>query len=210
MQTVGRWAVCALACAAAACSGSRGFDTLRPGATERGIASWYGPGFHGKHTANGEVYDMDGISAAHKTLPFDTVVRVRNLDNGRDLEVRVNDRGPFVRGRIIDLSREAARQIGMIGPGTARVEIEILSVPGAPLRGERFAVQLGAYRDELEAMAALDAVRARVPDARLYEGDGWHRVLAGRFEKERKADKLARKLRHRGLDAFVRRVPKGV
>ncbi len=93
------------------------------GFRERGTASWYGSDFHGKRTANGEIYDMDGMTAAHKTLPLGTLVRVSNLENNREVEVRINDRGPFVQGRIIDLSREAAKRIGMMGAGTARVEI---------------------------------------------------------------------------------------
>src|SRR5688572_227481 len=82
-----------------------------------GEASWYGPGFHGRRTANGERYDQDGLTAAHRTLPFDTRVRVTNLANGRTVELRINDRGPYIGGRIIDLSRAGARVIGLIGPG---------------------------------------------------------------------------------------------
>ena len=93
---------------------------------ETGIASWYGPDFHGKYTANGEVYNMNDLTAAHPTLPLPSVVRVTNLDNGRSIVVRVNDRGPYVRGRIIDLSRRAAQLIGMIGTGTAKVRVQIL------------------------------------------------------------------------------------
>lgn len=88
-----------------------------------GIASWYGPGFHALSTANGETYDQDGLSAAHKTLPMPCYVEVENLDNGRRLTVRVNDRGPFVEGRIIDLSRRGAQLLGVDGPGTARVRV---------------------------------------------------------------------------------------
>ena len=95
-----------------------------------GVASWYGPGFHGKRTANGEIYNMYSMTAAHKTLPFDTIVRVNNLDNGRSIVVRINDRGPFVNGRIIDLSRSAAEKLGMVGPGTANVKLEVLSEGG--------------------------------------------------------------------------------
>lgn len=94
---------------------------------ETGIASWYGPKFHGKPTANGEIFDMNAVSAAHKTLPLPSVVRVTNIDNGRVLKMRVNDRGPFVPGRIIDLSRRAADLIGMRRKGTARVRVEILA-----------------------------------------------------------------------------------
>jgi rare lipoprotein A len=92
---------------------------------EVGIASWYGPGFHGKATANGEIYDQDDMTAAHKTLPMPSIVRVTNLDNGRSIKVRVNDRGPFVDGRIIDLSRRGAQMLGFYGAGTARVRVEI-------------------------------------------------------------------------------------
>lgn len=93
---------------------------------ERGVASWYGAKHHGKRTASGEIYDMDRLTAAHPSLPFGTVVEVTNLENGRRVEVRVNDRGPFGRGRIIDLSRAAARELGMIARGVARVKIHVL------------------------------------------------------------------------------------
>ncbi|WP_084327674.1 septal ring lytic transglycosylase RlpA family protein [Salinarimonas rosea] len=89
-------------------------------------ASWYGPGFHGRRTASGERYDMDALTAAHKTLPFGTKVRVTNVANGKSIVVRITDRGPFVRGREIDLSRGAARAVGMIASGTAQVRIEVL------------------------------------------------------------------------------------
>ena len=93
---------------------------------QKGIASWYGPGFHGRQTANGETFDMEAMTAAHRTLPFDTIVRVRHLANGRTVDVRINDRGPFKRGRIVDLSRAAAREIGLLEKGTARVELRVL------------------------------------------------------------------------------------
>src|SRR6059036_2213608 len=91
-----------------------------------GVASWYGPGFHGNRTANGEIYDQYELTAAHPSLPLGTRVMVTNLENGRAVQVRVNDRGPFVDGRAIDLSYAAARTIGMVGPGTVRVRIEVL------------------------------------------------------------------------------------
>ncbi len=96
---------------------------------EVGIASWYGPGFDGNLTANGEVYDMNGISAAHKTLPFGTVVEVIELDTGHRVVVRINDRGPFVEGRIIDLSRGAAEELGIINKGITKVGLRIVSWP---------------------------------------------------------------------------------
>src|SRR5437867_9843576 len=91
-----------------------------------GVASWYGPGFHGNRTANGEIYDQYELTAAHPSLPLGTRVMVTNLENGRAVQVRVNDRGPFVDGRAIDLSYAAARTLGMVGPGTVRVRIEVL------------------------------------------------------------------------------------
>jgi rare lipoprotein A len=96
------------------------------GVYEEGIASYYGPKFHGRLTANGEVFDMNGISAAHKVLPFGTMVTVTNLHKGMSIVVRINDRGPFVGDRIIDLSQGAAAKIGMIKTGTARVRLEIV------------------------------------------------------------------------------------
>ena len=97
---------------------------------ERGLASWYGPGFHGRRTANGERFDMHSLTAAHRTLPFGTLVRVRSLVNGREIQVRVNDRGPFTRGRVIDLSRAAAEALGLLELGVKNV---LLLVPTATL-----------------------------------------------------------------------------
>jgi len=96
------------------------------GWTEQGIASWYGDPFHGRQTSSGETYDMEEMTAAHRTLPFGTVLQVVNLDNGRTVQVRVNDRGPYVDGRVIDVSRRAARELDMVGPGTARVYVTVI------------------------------------------------------------------------------------
>jgi rare lipoprotein A len=130
------------------------------GFRERGIASWYGADFHGKKTSNGEIYDMHEMTAAHKTLPLGTRVKVYNLENNKETEVRVNDRGPFVHGRIIDLSYEAARQIGVVGPGTASVEIIALGQEITPGTGKivpvdyysgNFTFQVGAFIDRNNA-----------------------------------------------------------
>ncbi len=114
---------------------------------ESGIASWYGPGFHGKSTANGETYDMNDLTAAHRTLPLPSLVRVTNLDNGRQLALRVNDRGPFAHGRIIDVSRRAAQLLGFEQQGTARVQVQVMADESRQL-----AMQYGGG-----AMAALPA-----------------------------------------------------
>jgi rare lipoprotein A len=102
------------------------------GAWEEGVASWYGHPYHGRRTANGEVYDQELMTAAHPTLRFGVVVEVSNLSNGLRTRVRINDRGPFVANRAIDLSRAAAREIAMLGPGTAPVRVEVVGLPGVP------------------------------------------------------------------------------
>ena len=100
--------------------------------TERGLASWYGHPYHGRKAADGEIYDMETLVAAHRTLPFQTWVRVRHVANGKTVDVRIIDRGPFVQGRIIDLSHAAAKEIELIGPGVGQVELAILSAPANP------------------------------------------------------------------------------
>jgi len=185
----------ALALTFGACSTVR-----RGGGVETGKASWYGPGFHGKRTANGEVYDMDAMTAAHKKLPFGTEVRVVNLDNGRSTEVRINDRGPFVRGRIIDLSRAGADAIGMLGPGTARVRVEILYQPVAT----GFVIQAGAFSDSVHAMKLLEELKGDHPEAAIYSDGSWHRVQLGPFTQRKAAEKVAKELQRRGIQALVR------
>ena len=101
----------------------------RIGTVEQGIASWYGPGYQGRATASGEIFDTNLFTAAHRRYAFGTWVRVENLDNRKTTEVRINDRGPFVRGRIIDLSKSAAREIELLGPGTARVKLIVIRAP---------------------------------------------------------------------------------
>lgn len=109
---------------------SAGYDITREHSLE-GIASYYADDFHGRRTSNGEVYDMHALTAGHPTLPFNSLVRVTNRDNNRSVEVRINDRGPFKKGRVIDLSLRAAQEIGLILNGTAPVSIEILSLGGS-------------------------------------------------------------------------------
>jgi rare lipoprotein A len=121
--------------------------------TQTGIASWYGPNFHGKPTSNKEIYDMNDLTAAHKSLPFGTYVVVTNLNNGRSVTVRINDRGPFVKGRIIDLSYAAAKAIDMVGTGTATVRLEILTKISPKKSSQKFSVQVGSFIQEKNARA---------------------------------------------------------
>jgi len=179
--------------------------TPAPGWTETGIASWYGHPYHGRRAANGEIYDMEKLTAAHRTLPFDTQVRVENLANHRRVEVRIIDRGPFVEDRIIDLSRAAARRLQMLGPGTARVRLEVTAAP-VPVTGCCYAVQVGAFRERANAERQRERAAAERRPAWLELRDGdpplW-RVLVGREESLAAAQELARRLRSRFGQAFI-------
>ena len=163
-----------------------------------GVASWYGPGFHGNRTANGEIYDQYELTAAHPSLPLGTRVMVTNLENGRAVQVRVNDRGPFVDGRAIDLSYAAARTIGMVGPGTVRVRIEVLgptiAVAAMPLAAP-LAVPVAAPPASPPARPSPPAPRD-VPT-------GSYTVEVAALSDPDKAEHLRRVLAYRFPDAFV-------
>lgn len=169
----------------------------QPGHTETGMASWYGHPYHGRRAANGEIYDMEKLTAAHRTLPFDTWLRVVNLDNSKTVEVRINDRGPFVEGRIIDLSHAAARAIDMLGPGIARVRLEVIRTPDY-VPPAVFAVQVGAFRDRANAERLRAEMESRYGSARLVQRadspDLW-RVVAGSEATEEGANGLAARIR---------------
>lgn len=196
---------------------------LEDGAVQVGQASWYGPKFHGRTTANGERFDMDRPSAAHKTLPFGTVVEVHNLDNGRKIQVRINDRGPFIRGRILDLSRAAAKEIGMIGRGVVDIELALVSWPrgrtsssaGSPkaTRPERETptggttwIQAGAFRDAERARRQAVRLQDLWPKGRerfvVTSQGGWHRVRI-RLRTRARAEELLDILRADGVDAVI-------
>ncbi len=180
------------------------------GTTIRGKASWYGEPYNGRRAANGEVYDMETMVAAHRTLSFQTWVRVRNLSNDKTVDVRIIDRGPFVGGRIIDLSHAAAKQIELIGPGVAEVELTVISSP-AGQEAALFAVQVGAFREKANAdrmersmIAAYGAAKTIVRP----ENPGIWRVLAGRETSEERAEALALRVREEQKvpEAFVVRL----
>jgi len=144
------------------------------GFVEEGVASWYGPGFHGKTTANGEKYNQYAMTAAHKILPLGTQVRVTRLDNGRSILVRVNDRGPFVDDRVIDLSRAAATRLNMMGTGTARVRVQSVGdVANATSTGDikgNFFIQVGAFGDKNNAARLVTALTKTGQRGRLIFG----------------------------------------
>jgi len=178
---------------------------------EEGIASWYGHPYHGRPTANGEIYNMYGMTAAHRTLPFGTVVCVHDLDNGRDVTVRINDRGPFIEGRIIDLSFSAAQAMAMDLAGIARVRLEIVGRSASSEPG-LFAVQVGAFRDRRNAdrmKSLLEARHGPVEIQGFDRGDGiFYRVRVGSEGSEDAARELAQKLRRENLatETFVIRM----
>jgi len=192
------------------------------GFVEEGQASWYGRDFHGKPTSSGEPYNMDDMTGAHKLLPMHTQVLVTNLENGRRVEIRINDRGPFARGRVLDLSRAAADRLGVRGAGTARVRVEALGgpsrpgtpgTPGAP--GYRqddipgtFYVQVAAYSRPENAQSLTESMRrrgfggSRVQNA-MVNGKNYWRVQLGTFQSVSAASAALGKLERDFPSSFV-------
>ena len=167
------------------------------GYIEEGNASWYGNPFHGRRSSNGEIYDMYKLTAAHRTLPFETMVRVTNLNNGRSTTVRITDRGPFVTNRIIDLSQAAAREIESIGPGVVPVRLEVLG--NVDVAAGFFTVQIGAFRDRNNADRLRDRLNASYSPIFIQQYDSadgaFYRVRVGRISGEQAAQEFADKLR---------------
>jgi rare lipoprotein A len=178
------------------------------GFVERGVASWYGPGFHGNKTANGERYDMHHLTAAHRTLPLGSIAVVRSLTSGRQVTVRINDRGPFARGRVLDLSLAGAKAIGMTGNGTDTVELRVVGYSPRPQGMGVLRVQIGAFSDPENARAMFERARSEfaggrivqvnLPDGRLY------RVQIGQFLTEDEAQVASASLDRRlDVQSFV-------
>ncbi len=177
-------------------------------AAEEGLASWYGGKFHGRRTASGEIFDTGQLTAAHRSLPFGTRVQVTNLENGRSVVVRINDRGPFVEGRVIDLSRAAAARIGITGKGVASVRLEVVEAGRDPPAGpvpaaSLYAVQLGAFRDWDNARRLQERARARGLQPVLQEtAGGIVRVVLPGIEAGR-LEELTLRLVREGFQRFL-------
>lgn len=186
---------------------------------ESGLASWYGPGFHGRRTANGEKYNMYDLTAAHPRLPFNTRLQVRNAKTGQSVIVRINDRGPFKKHRILDLSYTAAKQVGVFGPGTAYVEIypvgrdeqpeqqregpviELASV--ASTAPQRYTVQVGAFGDAGRAVELHREISRIFPEVFVHSDGTWNRVQVGLFTDRDQAESLRRELAVLGMTSVV-------
>ena len=191
-----------------------------------GVASWYGPGFHGNRTANGEIYDQYELTAAHPSLPLGTRVMVTNLENGRAVQVRINDRGPFVGGRAIDLSYAAARTIGMVGPGTVRVRVEVLGSatlvaaapaaapvtapprrPSPPPPTGSYTVEVAALSDPDKAAHLRQVLAHRFPDAFVTPLAGtsghYYRVRIGPYPLRTAALERAERIVRLGYPAII-------
>lgn len=174
---------------------------------EVGIASWYGHPYHGRPAADGEIYDMEKMTAAHRTLAFGTWVRVTNLTNGKAADVRIIDRGPFIDGRIVDLSHAAARAIDLIGPGIARVKLDVISAPAT--EQELYTIQIGAFQDRGRADRLRSSMEEQFGFARLVLRQGnpnvW-RVLVGEASNLDDANFLAGRIRTQMGEALVVRL----
>jgi rare lipoprotein A len=176
--------------------------------TEEGVASWYGgdDGFEGKPTASGEIYDSSRLTAAHRDLPLGTVVEVTNVDNGKRVRVRINDRGPFARGRIVDLSKEAARQLDLLGPGTGRVRLAVVSPGPTPTpvpSSIPWYVQVGSFADAEHARRQADRIRATGRDVVLEPYRGLTRVKVGPFATRALAEETLTALEASGFEGIA-------
>lgn len=176
---------------------------------EVGWASWYGEKFHGRRTASGEVYDMYQLSAAHKVLPLGTLVMVTHVRNGKSVMVTINDRGPFVRGRIIDLSYAAAQALRMVEEGVAKVRVEVLDKGTTPTPSPEgpFTVQVGSFISRSNALRLMQALQKTYKDVYITElqtsENTYYRVRLGRFKTREEAYRVAMRLAQDGYAAFM-------
>jgi len=171
---------------------------------ETGVASWYGRDFQGRTTASGEIFDMNGVSAAHRTLPLGTVLSVTNLDNFKSIKVRINDRGPFVKGRVLELSLGAAKELGFASQGTTRVKIESLEPVKDPAV---YTVQAAAFAEEENAKTLKARLQRKYETVYIITHESnvgkFYRVRVGAYASEEKAERIAGKLTLDGLEPVV-------
>ena len=181
----------------------------QPVYTEEGMASWYGPNYHAHRGANGQIYDQNGISAAHRTLPMGSLIKVTNLQTGQTAIMRITDRGPFVPDRILDLSVTAAKQVGVWRPGTARVRIDVYDTPHPIATGGRWCVQIGAFSSEHEAVKLEEHLSRKYETANVIEFTGptghWVRIRPLADDKQR-AMEIAQSISPKEGEAYLVRL----
>lgn len=178
--------------------------------TQTGIASWYGPGFYGKPTASGTIYDQNDLTAAHQTLPLGTRVLVTNLQNSSTVEVTINDRGPFAKGRILDLSYAAGRALGMIVPGTIPVQLEVIESPtniGFIRSSLDYTLQMGSFSQRQNAQELRDRLAKSHPDVTItplqVKDATYYRVQLGTFSDRAAAEEQARQIAQAGYPVII-------
>ncbi len=186
---------------------------VKPPVPMEGEASWYGPGLEGKRTANGEIYDQDKLTAAHKSLPMNTWLEVTNRENNKTVIVRINDRGPEREDRIIDLSRKAASRLDFLEKGTATVSLKVMSFPKDydPQKGikpgKRFVVQVGVFSSVIRAQAFEKKLAVMYPSISFlteqFQPEKYH-VFAGPYNTKNRAKKISSSLKNQGVDNFTR------
>jgi rare lipoprotein A len=178
-------------------------------ATEIGRASWYGPPYHNRRGSNGEIYDMNAMTAAHRTLPLGSIVRVTNLKTGHSAMVRITDRGPFIRDRVLDLSLAAARKLDVYQPGVAEVKLEVMQTPVPIETGGKWAVQIGGFLDEDAATNLADQVTRRYHTAKVQRfnspvGRWWVLVRVAGDDRQRAQELAAETQTSEGAVFLVR------
>jgi len=184
------------------------YDSVRGKLIETGEASWYGPNFDGKKTANGETFDMYDLTAAHRTLPFNSIVKVINKSSNKSVIVRINDRGPYAKNRIIDLSRKAAEEIQMINVGHTKVDLILLNGKRLPrnLKVPHYTVQIGSYKKRSDATK----VSVKVKDSEIRKasinGETFYRIYVGLFDNFEEANFKKKSLLRKGIKGFVKQV----
>jgi peptidoglycan lytic transglycosylase len=217
VESLGGWRIAAafaLGAMLAGCATRQAAPTVAPSpapsapVSVRGVASWYGPGFDGHLTSSGEIYNQDDLTAATTLFPLESRVMVTNLDNGRSVEVRINDRGPYVKGRAIDLSHKAATLLAMVNPGTAPVRIDLISAPGPFVLGhQRYFVQVGSFSEEANAQRLSRRLAAHFSDVEvdpISAGNReYYRVRMGAFADRDAARERAAAASRLGLPIII-------
>ncbi len=173
---------------------------------EEGLASWYGKEYHGQKTSSGEVFNMYDLTAAHRALPFGTYVEVFSYDTNKKIKVRINDRGPFLPGRIIDLSYQAAKELGILSMGLAKVKITYKERPPEVKEEIKIVIQVGAFKNKENAENLFNKLKEKYKNVYKEIFEGFTRVLIGPFDDENKVEKVFNSLVEEGFNPIIRKI----